>query len=261
MLKNSLKIVKFSKNIPNGIRAGFRTSASIKEKWDLLTAVLIERKPILCPELNDLQKEFKEYLSAVEFERGLKNETEIKLEKEKAALKQKKDLDIDVATIQSTQDLIDAYKEEFRQFKPADRLTDADKSNDVTSLQRKLDKRLVFVLKQELGDKSFYILPQGKRAEGETLRQCADRVLKEKCGQDIKARIFGNAPCGFYKYKYPKSLRSEASVGAKVFIYFARYSSGQVTGEGVDFKWLDKPELDKVLPDQYKKSVLPVLFD
>lgn len=74
----------------------------------------------------------------------------------------------------------------------------------------------MFVLNQKIGEKSFYILPQGKREEGETLRQCADRVLKEKCGQDLKVQVFGNAPCGFYKYKYPKSVRSEDSVGAKV---------------------------------------------
>lgn len=63
--------------------ANFQTSGTFREKWDLLTAVLIERKPVITTELSSLEKEFKEYLSAVEFERSLKNETEIKLQNEK----------------------------------------------------------------------------------------------------------------------------------------------------------------------------------
>lgn len=43
----------------------------------------MERRPIICPELQDIEKEFKDYLSAVEFERSLKNETEINLQKER----------------------------------------------------------------------------------------------------------------------------------------------------------------------------------
>lgn len=37
------------------------------------------------------------------------------------------------------------------------------------------------------------------------------------CGPDIKVQFYGNAPCGFYKYRYPKAVRGESgSVGAKV---------------------------------------------
>ncbi|VEN58582.1 unnamed protein product [Callosobruchus maculatus] len=85
------------------------------------------------------------------------------------------------------------------------------------SLQRKLDKHLVLVVNQTLGDKKHYLLPQGLLQAGETLRQAAERVLKQNCGSDLCAQIYGNAPCGFYKYKYPKSLTEETGVvGAKV---------------------------------------------
>lgn len=39
------------------------------------------------------------------------------------------------------------------------------------SLQRKLDKHLVLVVNQKLGDKKYFLLPQSKREDGETLRQ------------------------------------------------------------------------------------------
>ncbi|ENN75252.1 39S ribosomal protein L46, mitochondrial [Dendroctonus ponderosae] len=259
MLKNSLR---FGRTVLANSPVKLHSSATFSEKWDLLTAVLIERKPVTSPELTGIEKDFKEYLSAVEFERSLKNDTEINLEKERAITTQKKEIeDLDLKSTRTTQDFIDACKEEFAKFKPAEKTTAADQTNEVKSLQRKLSKHLIFVQNQKIGDQSFYILPQGIREDGETLRQCAERVLQEKCGDQVKAQIFGNAPCGFYKYKYPKAVRSETSVGAKVFIYFARYASGQIAGSESDFKWLDKSELKEVLPASYSRSVLPLLLD
>ncbi|XP_050293780.1 39S ribosomal protein L46, mitochondrial isoform X2 [Anthonomus grandis grandis] len=217
MFKNSIKLVKNTKNIIYSSKANIQTTGCLKEKWDLLTAVLVERKPVIAPELTDLEKEFKDYIAAVEYERSLRNETEINLEREKNAASNKKELEeLEVIVKNTTQDLIDAWKEEFIKFKPADKFTDSDKSGNVKTVNRKLDKHLVCVIKEKIGNKDMYVLPQAKREEGETLRQCADRVLQEKCGKDLKAHIFGNAPCGFYKYKYPKAVRSEDSVGAKI---------------------------------------------
>ncbi|XP_066146836.1 large ribosomal subunit protein mL46 [Euwallacea fornicatus] len=260
MLKTTLKLTPLTKNVLSSCKANMQTSNIIKEKWDLLTAVLVERKPLICPEITGIEQDFKEYLTTVEFEKSLKSDIEIKLEKERSEKSQKKQIDdLDVITKQSTQDFLDACKEELATFEVSKRITKADKANDIKSLQRKLDKSLVLLVNQKVGEKSFYLLPQGKLNDGETLRQCAERIFKEKCGPNVKVQIFGNAPCGFYKYMYPKKIRNESSTGAKIFIYFARYSSGQITG--TDFKWLDKNELNQILPEDYKKSVLPILLD
>ncbi|CAH1969371.1 unnamed protein product [Acanthoscelides obtectus] len=130
------------------------------------------------------------------------------------------------------------------------------------SLKRKLDRHLVLVVNQQLGDKKHYLLPQGTLQDGETLRQAAERVLKQCCGSDLSAQIYGNAPCGFYKYKYPKSTSEITGLtGAKVFIYFARYLNGQITDRKVDFKWLDRIELKTHLPVPYNSSVTQLLID
>lgn len=63
--------------------AKFTTSPGVtKEKWDLLAAVCVERKPVIIPELNKLEKEFKEYLADLELRNSLKNDMEIRNEAE-----------------------------------------------------------------------------------------------------------------------------------------------------------------------------------
>ncbi|XP_060526789.1 large ribosomal subunit protein mL46 [Cylas formicarius] len=258
MLKNTLLFLKNFRKYSN-----VSPVPNVKEKWDVLTAVLLERGPVITRAMNDLEKAFSEYLSAVEYERSLINEVELKLEQETKVLQLTKEAnDIDLVLTQTTRDVIDAAKEELLQFKAAPRITDADKKGDQRSLRRKLDKHLIFVAKQNIGNESHYLLPQTAREENESLRQCAERILNVNFGKELKTQIYGNAPCGVYKYKYPQAVQNERNVvGAKVFIYFARYLSGQVPEQKHDYMWLDRNELKKVLPGPYKNCVLSVMID
>ncbi|KRT85689.1 hypothetical protein AMK59_1456, partial [Oryctes borbonicus] len=226
------------------------TSTAPSQKWDLLTAVCIERKPVITPALTDLQKSYRKYLADVEHEKSYKSDFEIRMEKDlkQAELLKQGTADVDIVVKQTAQDFLDSSTDELSKFKFVDRITKADKKNDQKSLSRKLDKHLVLVVKQKLGDKDHYILPQGVRNDGETLRQTADRLVMELCGNDLKAQIYGNAPTGFYKYKYPHDVQQKGgSIGAKVFIYFARYRKGDLTTKGLEFKWLDRSELEREL--------------
>ena len=50
--------------------------------------------------------------------------------------------------------------------------------------------------------------------------QTAERTLHTVVGPNVEARFLGNAPWGYYKYKYPKSLRRESgAIGGKVWLY------------------------------------------
>ena len=48
------------------------------QKWDLLAAVCVERRSILTPVPNEIEKNFQEVLSALEFERSYKSDNEIR---------------------------------------------------------------------------------------------------------------------------------------------------------------------------------------
>lgn len=56
-------------------------------------------------------------------------------------------------------------------------LADADKSNDRTSLSRKLDSNLMLLVKQKIGNQELWLLPQVEWQPGETLRNTAERAM------------------------------------------------------------------------------------
>lgn len=161
----------------------------------------------------------------------------------------------DSIVLQTAQDFEDAGHDELAKFECAPRETEDDKKNNTKSLNRKLDDTLMFVCNHQLGKENVTLLPQDKWIEGETLRQTAERIVREKCGTDLKVHFYGNAPIGFYKYKYPASERKE-SVGAKVFFFRAIYNSGDVADSKLKYEWINDDELkSKIKSNSYYESV------
>lgn len=196
----------------------------------------------------------------MEFENSYKSDFELREEKDVEMAKNLKEgkaqSDLDGVAIQTAIDLKDLWKTELSKFQPASRTTEADEKNDRKSTERKLENSLSLIVEQKFGNDKIFLLPQGKICENETLYDAAQRIIKEYCGDEIVTTIYGKAPCGFYKYKYPKEVRGE-SIGAKVFFYRAVLKSGQINNKSVNFEWLDKDELlakvDKY--SNYKKSI------
>ncbi|EDV38766.1 uncharacterized protein Dana_GF24835 [Drosophila ananassae] len=245
-----------------GARELSRTQSTIAapEKWDLYAGVLVERLPVISKSLNPLEKQFQDLLWRVEYENSLKSDFELKHERDlvQAELIKKGKMQVDLedsGAKQTAQDLKDAYVEELKKFQLGSRTTADDKANRTSSTDRCLEDTLYLLVQQKLGQQQHLILPQGKRLEGESMRQTAERVLREQCGQDLQVLFYGNAPVGFHKYKYPSNQRTE-SVGAKVFFYRASVRSGQVSEKQAKFEWLPKEALNgKLTNASYSESI------
>nr|XP_021182299.2 39S ribosomal protein L46, mitochondrial [Helicoverpa armigera] len=240
---------------------GLSTSPSCLSSWDIVTGVCVERLPVVTPPLNEMQKKYKDLLNTLEIEKSMKSAHEIRHEQDKVQAELLKnesaDVDIDAVSKITAQDFEDAANEELAQFQFASIETDADKKGDKTSTERCLQRHLVLVTPIKLGSDVKTLLPQGLWKEGETLRQTAERIVKEQCGPELKVQFLSNAPCGFYKYKYPSEVNGK--IGAKVFFYYANYKSGKPTKTKAD--WLTRNELDQILPDRYNKSVKEFLIE
>ncbi|XP_011179608.1 39S ribosomal protein L46, mitochondrial [Zeugodacus cucurbitae] len=272
--KITTNLVRFaSKSLPSNnasiiVRSMSATPVQSKssDSWDLYASVLVERLPIVSKSFNAIEREFQEQLWRIEFENSLKSDHELKHERDlkQSELIKKGKMEVDLddsASKQTAQDLKDAYSEELKSFQFALRSTSDDATNKTNSTNRCLEDTLYLVIEESLSKKTVKMLPQGPRLDGETMRQAAERVLREKCGTQLDVTFYGNAPCGFYKYKYPSEMRKN-SIGAKVFFYRASLHGGNVDTEITKkFEWLTRPALEeKLQKSEYTESIQKFLL-
>jgi len=235
--------------------------------WHLVGALCIERKPIITQQMSPLEQKYFQYIQKLEIEKSYLSDHEKRhLEDLKNAEKLKKGEieDMDSVSKQTAQDFEDASLEEFNKFKPNSRITEADLKNDQRSIKRKLDSNLILVIKQKIGNDHRWILPQAVHQEGESLRETAERAFSEICSSPVKMQMMGNAPVGYYKYKYPKVIRGDGICGAKVFFFKAqlleRLHDIEVADNVVDYCWLTHSELETFLQPDYGKAIQSFLY-
>lgn len=229
-----------------------------------MTGICLQRKPVITKALTDIEVNYQNILKEIEFERSLKSDHEVRHDKDVKKMEILKSGkvtnfdDIDQTSNLTAQDYVDKNREELTSFKFASRLTKADENNDKTCLNRKLDQNLILVTKQKLGNKDYWILPQGLWNNGETLKATAERTLKKLCGNNVNVRFYSNAPCGYYKYKYPKEKREQSDVeGAKIFFFKATLLDRHIDEKDMetDYEWATVQELNNKLIQSYMKNV------
>lgn len=92
----------------------------------------------------------------------------------------------EISVKQTAQDLLDMWTEELSRFHPAQKVTEADKANQLNTLNRKLDTNLILVLDQKKLNRKFHSLLLDFWKEGETLRQ----VKLYQCLNVLKNKFF-----------------------------------------------------------------------
>ncbi|XP_017523961.3 large ribosomal subunit protein mL46 [Manis javanica] len=234
--------------------------------WRLLGALCLQRPPLVSKPLTPLQEEMAALLEQIEIERSLYSDHELRaLDEAQQLAKRKADFgdEDDEQNILLVQDLEDAWEQKFLQFKPGARVTEADEKNDRTSLHRQLDRNLVLLVKEKLGDEDVWMLPQAEWQPGETLRGTAERILATLSENNMEAKFLGNAPCGHYKFKFPQAVRTERSLGAKVFFFKALLLTGDFSQAGKQGRhvWVSKEELGDYLKPKYLAQVRRFLLD
>jgi hypothetical protein len=150
-------------------------------------------------------------------------------------------------------------------FKPASRVTEADKNKDTRSMERMLDKSCFLVVKRNREDKSWQF-PQGKvsdEKDGNIPRATAERVLDRAVGT-VNRYFISNAPVGHICYAYPEAMQKKrGEYGAKVFFYRAQLIQGAVKLETrlyTDYAWIGRGEVGEYFDDdtaQFMQALLP----
>ncbi|PHH63962.1 hypothetical protein CDD81_5181 [Ophiocordyceps australis] len=141
--------------------------------------------------------------------------------------------------------------------RPQARETEADRTNDVRRLDRKLDRTLYLILKGKQG----WGFPSDLVGEKENLHETAQRVLDQAAGVNMNTWIVSPVPVA---HLVSKPVKDEAGTvqtrGVKTFFLKGRIMAGQVDMTGnpfgyTDFKWLTKEELEPELEPSYFHGV------
>jgi len=171
------------------------------------------------------------------------------------------------AGVRTALDDEDAWNKEAAAFvAPTSRQTQADTDGDVRSVLRALDRPLHLVVQREYkkGGPPVWKLPQALHQSGETMRETAERALRDCLGTELQIQFLGNAPWSFYKHYYSKPAQEKTGfTGEKVFLFKAFFQAGQLsTNKCSDYKWLLREELKKSeMSRQEKKAVFKILYD
>jgi len=100
----------------------FSTTAT--RKWDLYSAVCLERHPVIMQSMQEIELKFYNMLKKIEFENSLRSDHELRKEREKNEKKSSNTDSTDVSVlIQTAQDFEDNCQEELNSFKFAPTVT------------------------------------------------------------------------------------------------------------------------------------------
>ncbi|KAM0334331.1 hypothetical protein ACHAQA_001356 [Verticillium albo-atrum] len=147
---------------------------------------------------------------------------------------------------------------------PQSRVTEADRTGDVTRLDRALEKTLYLVVKGKDGAWAF---PKAAVATDEHLHETAKRVMDKTAGVDMNTWMVGRVPVAHHVVR--PALKEDGSLetrGEKTFFLKARIMAGQANLAGnpfgyTEFKWVTAAELKEAVDEKYYHSVRNMLAD
>lgn len=135
-----------------------------------------------------------------------------------------------------------------RKIVPASRITEADKRNDLTSLERKLSRTLYLVVKD---NETNWKLPTFKEqsANLQPLHVLAEEGLYELGGKKINYFNVSKVPCHHNKNK-EYFIKSHILSG-----------TFEPQSNSIQYQWATKEELKELLPSEYYSDILHLLSD
>ncbi|CAG2107365.1 unnamed protein product [Medioppia subpectinata] len=237
-------------------------------EWHLMSAVCLQRSPQIVPEMNWLEKKMTDVLHTVETNRSLycdhemRHFEDVRRAQRMAAGDKVDEKDLDAASKQTAQDFEEYYNHLLTQFSKSPRITQSDVTNDRKSLDRCLDRHLMLVCRQRLGDTvEEWLLPQATNSGAEeTMRQTAERALQQFCSSpELEVQFLGNVPSAVYSYRYPSAVTEKIGTkGAKIFTFKALCKTGVFVpnkDKCLDYEWLNRTELAARLPQTYWQTI------
>ncbi|KAF3770149.1 hypothetical protein M406DRAFT_34006 [Cryphonectria parasitica EP155] len=156
-----------------------------------------------------------------------------------------------------------SFEDRLRIERPLARETEADRTGDVRRLDRKLDRTLYLIVKNQ---KERWVFPHDEVRPDEGVHETASRALEDTAGVNMNTWMVGRHPIALehrepiYGTDEEGKNRTLKVRGTNVFYLKGRIMAGQVdltdNEYGItDFKWLTKEELKEHLQPGLYESV------
>ncbi|KAG0628943.1 hypothetical protein M758_1G064800 [Ceratodon purpureus] len=222
--------------VPDARRSLSTSSADAVSNEKIVAAVVVERLPVVLPDMAPAVEAFESF--SFDWRQQFRREY--------------------------PQEFLDASSsreadEGEAEFEPAPTVTEADKTNDRRSLQRALTRRLYLLIRGipygGAKDTPVWHFPEKEYAKEDSLRLCAEEVIKPFVSDPKDVYFVGNAPCGHLHYRL-----SEPNY--KRFFFKSQLITGKVQVKGKkikDYAWVSKEELPEYLDPsdlEYMKKML-----
>ncbi|KAN0023854.1 hypothetical protein ACTFIV_008243 [Dictyostelium citrinum] len=228
-----------------------------QDKYKYTSGVIIERFPSLNPLPNEIEKT---YMESYERLQEIVRRDPIRFVSIVEDLPEFKEESRD----KKDENLQDEFEEDFSKFTPESRETEADIKNDRKSLDRQLDKSLYLIINKS-GSRYDWQFPSTNWVKGESMKNTAERSLRDSLGSNWKYFIPSQAPCGVYKYNVEDDVQELIKAqGIKEFFYRAHYFGGnfQINPKIVkDYLWVTKDELKEYFDEDYYNETVKLIFD
>ena len=136
-------------------------------------------------------------------------------------------------------------------FEIASRETEADRTGETRTLERKLPLRLYFCVQNE--DTDRWGFPTTELEEDETLLAAAKRIVTDTAGARCEFYHTSNSPMAVDMEIYDEERRqAEGVFGVKTFFMKLTHDEGDVENlqRAADFGWLDREEMTEKAREQ-----------
>eukprot|EP00455_Lapot_gusevi_P027748 TRINITY_DN2946_c0_g1_i2.p1 TRINITY_DN2946_c0_g1~~TRINITY_DN2946_c0_g1_i2.p1 ORF type:complete len:309 (+),score=45.88 TRINITY_DN2946_c0_g1_i2:54-929(+) len=223
-------------------------ASQFKTPWRIVGSAILQRWPVVTKPLEKWEEDWLD-LKVRRVVASQKDETflkDIQLSEEEKYIAEQREL----ARYQNDQ-------------VPLPRVTKDDLSNNRKSLHRKLWNSLYLIVKKPR-EQHAWQFPQGGVEKKETIRQTAERELREECGE-LEYYGIANHPIGHFQYALPPEYQKKHDCyGTKVFFMRCLYMSGEVKIDGkeiVDYAWVTKEEMKEYFDTDLYNRVKLMIHD
>lgn len=206
-------------------------------EWKIQVATILERPHVVHPDPPEWELKFENLRAHLEqFDRDYPEEFMPKVEP--------KPFDENHDPLQAAIDIL-----KRKGVIPPPRETEADRTGDVRTINRKL-KTDIFLLVRENG---LWKLPTAELRENENLLEASKRSIPEMIGTDVKVWSLSNCPMGNDIQPFPENERQKGFFGTHTFFMRIYCHKGAVKLNDAleDFAWLDRDEIIGIMKEQH----------